>query len=314
MTQYIIRRLIYALFIIWGCATIVFFMLRLVPGDPVANILGIEYTPEAATQLRHNLGLDKPIYEQYVIWMGGVLHGDLGKSIDTRQSVAHDIVKAFPKTLSITILAFLFGVIVSVPIGVLAALRRGSVFDFLASSTTFIGISLPPFWFGIVFILIFAVQLRWLPSVGYVPPSEGIWPWFKHLILPALAAGVGEVAILMRFVRAGLLDVLGSDYIRTARAKGLRERGVIFSHAMRNAMIPVTTVAGLSLAGLLGGLVITETVFAISGIGRLLVNSIFAKDYPIVQGVILLITLFFVLSNLFVDILYTFLDPRIRYG
>ncbi len=314
MTQYIIRRLIYALFIIWGCATIVFFMLRLVPGDPVANILGIEYTPEAATQLRHNLGLDKPIYEQYVIWMGGVLHGDLGKSIDTRQSVAHDIVKAFPKTLSITILAFLFGVIVSVPIGVLAALRRGSVFDFLASSTTFIGISLPPFWFGIVFILIFAVQLRWLPSVGYVPPSEGIWPWFKHLILPALAAGVGEVAILMRFVRAGLLDVLGSDYIRTARAKGLRERSVIFSHAMRNAMIPVTTVAGLSLAGLLGGLVITETVFAISGIGRLLVNSIFAKDYPIVQGVILLITLFFVLSNLVVDVLYTFLDPRIRYG
>ncbi|MGA7673011.1 MAG: ABC transporter permease [Nitrolancea sp.] len=314
MTQYIIRRLIYSLFIIWGCATIVFFMLRLVPGDPVANILGIEYTPEAAAQLRHNLGLDKPIYEQYAIWMGGVAHGDLGKSIDTRQSVAHDIVKAFPKTLSITILAFLFGVIVSVPLGVLAALRRGSVFDFVASSTTFIGISLPPFWFGIVFILIFAVQFRWFPSVGYVPPSEGIWPWLKHLILPALAAGVGEVAILMRFVRAGLLDVLGSDYIRTARAKGLRERGVIFSHAMRNAMIPVTTVAGLSLAGLLGGLVITETVFAISGIGRLLVNSIFAKDYPIVQGVILLITLFFVLSNLVVDILYTFLDPRIRYG
>ena len=314
MTQYIIRRLFYSLFIIWGCATIVFFMLRLVPGDPVAAILGIEYTPEAAAQLRHNLGLDKPIYVQYVEWMGGVLHGDLGKSIDTRQSVSNDIIKAFPKTLSITVLAFIFGVVVSVPVGILAALRRGSVFDFIASSTTFIGISLPPFWFGIVFILIFAVQLHWFPSVGYVPPSEGLWPWLKHLLLPALAAGVGEVAILMRFVRAGLLEVLGSDYVRTARAKGLSENRVIVHHAMRNAMIPVVTVAGLSLAALLGGLVITETVFAISGIGRLLVNSIFAKDYPIVQGVILVITLFFVLTNLLVDVMYTFLDPRIRYG
>jgi peptide/nickel transport system permease protein len=158
------------------------------------------------------------------------------------------------------------------------------------------------------------VQFRWFPSVGYVSPSEGLWPWFKHLVLPGLAAGVGEAAILMRFVRAGLLEVLGSDYVRTARAKGLPERRVILSHAMRNSMIPVVTVAGLSLAGLLGGLVITETVFAISGIGRLLTVAIFAKDYPIVQGVILLITFFFVMANLIVDVLYTFLDPRIRYG
>jgi peptide/nickel transport system permease protein len=314
MTQYIIRRLIYSIFIIWGCATIVFFMLRLVPGDPVAAMLGIEYTPEAAAQLRKNLGLDKPIYVQYVNWLGDVLHGDLGKSIDTRQSVSDQIVSAFPKTLSITILGFIFGAVVAVPIGVLAALKRDSVFDWVASISTFIGISLPTFWFGIVFILIFAVQFRWFPSVGYVSPSEGLWPWFKHLVLPGLAAGVGEAAILMRFVRAGLLEVLGSDYVRTARAKGLPERRVILSHAMRNSMIPVVTVAGLSLAGLLGGLVITETVFAISGIGRLLTVAIFAKDYPIVQGVILLITFFFVMANLIVDVLYTFLDPRIRYG
>ncbi len=314
MTQYIIRRLIYALFIIWGCTTVVFFLLRLVPGDPVAAMLGHEYTPEAAAQIRKNLGLDRPIYVQYVKWMGNVLHGDLGKSIDTKESVSGQIVNAFPKTLSITILAFIFGTIVAVPMGVLAALRRGSFFDYFASITTFMGISLPTFWFGIVFILIFAVQLRWLPSVGYVPPSQGLWPWFQHLMLPALAAGVGEAALLMRFVRAGLLEVLGTDYVRTARAKGLTESRVILGHAMRNAMIPVVTVAGLSLAGLLGGLVITETVFAISGIGRLLTGAIFAKDYPIVQGVILLITLFFVLANLAVDILYTFLDPRIRYG
>jgi peptide/nickel transport system permease protein len=289
-------------------------MLRLVPGDPVSAMLGIEYTPEAAAQLRKNLGLDKPIYVQYVTWMGDILHGDLGKSIDTRQPVTGQIMSAFPKTLSITILGFIFGAVVAVPMGLLAALKRDSVFDWLASISTFVGISLPTFWFGIVFILIFAVEFRWFPSVGYVSPSEGIWPWLKHLILPSLAAGVGEAAILMRFVRAGLLEVLGSDYVRTARAKGLPERRVILSHAMRNSMIPVVTVAGLSLAALLGGLVITETVFAISGIGRLLTTAIFAKDYPIVQGVILLITFFFVLANLIVDILYTFLDPRIRYG
>jgi peptide/nickel transport system permease protein len=277
-------------------------------------MLGREYTPEAAAQIRKNLGLDKPLYAQYYTWMGNVARGDLGKSIDTRESVTMQIKRALPKTLSITILAFIIGCVVAVPMGVLAALKRDSVFDYVASITTFIGISLPTFWFGIVFILIFAVKFRWFPSVGYVSPSDGLWPWFKHLLLPALAAGVGQAAVLMRFVRAGLLEVMGSDYVRTARAKGLSERQVIVGHAMRTSMIPVVTVAGLSLAGLLGGLVITETVFSISGIGRLLTTAIFAKDYPIVQGVILLITLIFVLANLAVDVLYTFLDPRIRYG
>ncbi len=314
MTQYIIRRLVYAVFIVWGCATIVFFMLHLVPGDPVSVMLGREYTPEAAAQLRHNLGLDRPLYVQYADWLGGVLHGDLGKSIDTKEAVSTQIYHAFPRTLAITIFAFIFGTLVAVPMGMLAALKRDSIFDYIASITTFLGISLPPFWFGIVFILLFAVQIRWFPAVGYVSPTHGVLPWLKHLVLPGLAAGVGEAAILMRFVRAGLLEVLGSDYVRTARAKGMKESRVIFGHAMRNAMIPVTTVAGLSLAGLLGGLVITETVFAISGIGRLLTGAIFAKDYPIVQGVILVITVFFVGANLVVDILYTFLDPRIRYG
>lgn len=314
MTRYIIRRLLYALFIIWGCATIVFFMLRLVPGDPTSVMLGGEYSPEAAEQLRKNLGLDQPIYTQYVKWMGNVLQGDLGRSIATKEPVTRAISRALPKTLSITALGFTIGVVIAIPAGMLAALKRGSAFDFVASTTTFAGISLPTFWFGIVFILIFAVKLSWLPSVGYVSPSDGLWPWFQHLLLPGLAAGVGEAAILMRFMRAGLLEVLGSDYIRTARAKGLSERRVILGHAMRTALIPVVTVAGLSLAGLLGGLVITETVFSISGIGRLLTSAIFNKDYPIVQGVILLITLIFVLANLVVDIAYTVLDPRIRYG
>jgi peptide/nickel transport system permease protein len=306
--------LLYAVFIIWGCATIVFFLLRLVPGDPVSVMLGGEYSPEAAEQLRENLGLDEPLYVQYVTWMGNVLQGDLGRSIATREPVTTSIKRAVPKTLSITALGFLIGVAIALPMGMLAALKRGSVFDYIASISTFAGISLPTFWFGIVFILIFAVKLNWMPSVGYVSPSDGLWPWLKHILLPGLAAGVGEAAILMRFVRSGLLEVLGSDYIRTARAKGLNERRVIMGHAMRTAMIPVVTVAGLSLAGLLGGLVITETVFSISGVGRLLTSAIFNNDYPVVQGVILLITLIFVFANLTVDLVYTILDPRIRYG
>jgi peptide/nickel transport system permease protein len=314
VTQYIIRRLLYAVFIIWGCATIVFFLLRLVPGDPVSVMLGGEYSPEAAEQLRENLGLDEPLYIQYVTWMGNVVQGDLGKSIATREPVSRTIGRAVPKTLSITALGFVIGVTIAIPMGTLAALKRGSVFDYIASISTFAGISLPTFWFGIVFILIFAVKLNWLPSVGYVPLSDGFWPWLSHILLPSLAAGVGQAAVLMRFVRSGLLEVLGSDYIRTARAKGLSEQRVLLGHAMRTALIPVVTVAGLSLAGLLGGLVITETVFSISGVGRLLTSAIFNNDYPVVQGVILMITLIFVLANLAVDLAYTILDPRIRYG
>jgi peptide/nickel transport system permease protein len=314
MTQFIIRRVIHSLFVIWGCATLVFFGLRAVPGDPVSVMLGQEYTPEAAEALRKKLGLDKPLYVQYVRWFSNIVKGDLGRSIATDEPVTDAIRSGLPKTLSITVFAFIFGLLIAIPAGTLAALKRAGPVDYAASIATFVGISLPPFWFGIVFILIFAVKLDWLPSLGYVSPSDGVWEWFKHLILPGLAAGVGQAAILMRFVRAGLLEVLGSDYVRTARAKGLNERVVILRHAMRNSLIPVVTVAGLSLAGLLGGLVITETVFSIRGIGRILISSIFNKDYPVVQGVILLIALIFVTANLLVDIMYSILDPRIRHG
>lgn len=314
MSQFIIRRLIHAIFIIWGCATLVFFLLRAIPGDPVLVMLGQEYTPEAAAQMRKNLGLDQPMYVQYVKWFGNVLQGDLGRSIATDEPVTRTIGSGMPKTLSITAFALLIGLLIAIPMGTLAALKRDSIFDYLASVSTFVGISLPTFWFGIVFILIFAVKLGWLPALGYVPLSEGFWPWLKHLILPSLAAGIGEAAILMRFVRAGLLEVLSADYVRTARSKGLREQTVVMRHAMRNALIPVVTVTGLSIGGLLSGLVITETVFSIRGIGRILINAIFDKDYPIVQGVILLVALILVTMNLIVDVVYTFLDPRIRYG
>ncbi|MEA2524564.1 MAG: peptide/nickel transport system permease protein [Thermomicrobiales bacterium] len=315
MAQYILRRLIHAVFIIWGCATLVFFMLRLVPGDPVVVMLGPEYTPEAATALRRKLGLDQPIYVQYAKWAGNVLTGDLGTSISSPEPVMSAIKTGLPKTMSLAALSFALAVLIAVPAGIVSALRRNSAVDYVASVVAFVGVSMPGFWFGIILILIFAVKLQWLPAVGYSPIGEdGLRAWFEHLLLPSLAIGAGYAAILMRFVRAGLLEVLNSDYIRTARAKGVSERGVIVRHALRNAMIPVVTVAGIQLALLLSGAVVVETVFSIRGLGRILVGAIFDKDYPIVQGVILLTTVTFVLANLIVDIVYTVLDPRIKYG
>ena len=315
MTHYIIRRLIQSLFIIWGCATLVFFMLRAIPGDPVVQMLGPEYTPEAAAALRTKLGLDQPLLVQYTRWMGNMLRGDLGGSIATGETVAGAIASGLPKTLSLAALSFLFATLIALPTGIVAALRRNSAFDYIASVIAFVGVSMPSFWFGIILILIFAVNLRWLPAIGYSELTEdGFWPWFQRLILPSLAIGAAYSAILMRFVRAGLLEVLGSDYVRTARAKGVRERAVVVRHALRNALIPVVTVVGIQLALLLSGTVVVETVFSIRGLGRILVGAIFDRDYPIVQGVILLIAVIFVLANLIVDIVYTFLDPRIHYS
>jgi peptide/nickel transport system permease protein len=315
VTQYIIRRLIQALFLVWGCATLVFFMVRLIPGDPVVQMLGPEYTPEAAEAIRVKLGLDEPFHIQYLRWFGNVLTGDLGGSIATGETVADIITTGLPKTLSLATLSFLIATAIAVPAGIVAALRRNTVFDYVASVVAFVGVSMPSFWFGILLILVFAVQLRWLPAIGYADPTEdGVVAWLERLILPSLAIGAAYSAILMRFVRAGLLEVLSSDYVRTARAKGVREHAVVLRHAMRNALIPVVTVMGIQLALLLSGTVVVETVFSIRGIGRILVAAIFDRDYPIVQGVILLIAVIFVMANLLVDIVYTFLDPRIRYG
>ena len=315
MAQYLIRRLIHAVFIIWGCATLVFFLLRLIPGDPVIQMLGPEYSPEAAAALNRRLGLDEPVHIQYVKWFGNVLTGDLGHSIATGETVTGAIKSGLPKTLSIALLSFLIAILIALPAGIIAALRRNSVIDYAASVIAFVGVSMPSFWLGIVLILIFAVRLNWLPSIGYAEIGEdGLWAWFQHLLLPSIAIGVGYAAILMRFVRSGLLEVLGSDYVRTARAKGLGERPVMVRHALRNALIPVVTVMGIQLALLLSGAVVIEIVFSIRGLGRILVGAIFDKDYPMVQGVILLVAVIFVLANLIVDVVYTFLDPRIQYG
>ncbi|MDQ2654515.1 MAG: ABC transporter permease [Chloroflexota bacterium] len=314
MGRYVTRRLIHAVFVIWGCATLVFFMLRMIPGDPVIQMLGPEYTPEAAVALRHKLGLDEPLLAQYVRWITNVARGDLGGSIASGETVADAIKAGVPKTASLTLVSFVIAVSIALPAGIIAALQRNRPVDYIASFIAFIGVSMPSFWFGIILILVFAVQLKWLPAIGYAEIADkGVGEWLKRLILPGLAIGAGYAAILMRFVRAGLLEVLSSDYVRTARAKGVRERSVIVRHALRNALIPVVTVAGIQLALLLSGTVVIETVFSIRGLGRILVGAIFDRDYPIVQGVILLVSVVFVLANLVVDVLYTFLDPRIRY-
>jgi peptide/nickel transport system permease protein len=315
VTAYILRRLVQSLFVIWGCATLVFFMLRMIPGDPVVQMLGPEYTPEAAAALRTKLGLDQPLHIQYVRWFGNVMRGDLGGSIASGETVAGAIASGLPKTLSLAGLSFLMALIIAVPAGIIAGLRRNGLFDYAASTIAFVGVSMPSFWFGIILILIFAVRLRWLPAIGYSEIAEdGVWEWFQRLILPSLAIAAGYAAILMRFVRAGLLEVLGSDFVRTARAKGVREQSVVVRHALRNSLIPVVTVIGIQLALILSGTVVIETVFSIRGLGRILVGAIFDRDYPIVQGVILLISVIFVLANLVVDVVYTFLDPRIRYS
>lgn len=315
MTEYIIRRLIHSIFIVWGCATLVFFLIRLIPGDPVIQMLGPEYTPEAAAALNRKLGLDQPIYVQYAKWFGNVLTGDLGGSISTGETVVGAIKSGLPKTLSLTLLSFFIATVIAVPAGIVAALKRNSAVDYVVSVIAFIGVSMPSFWFGIILIILFAVRLGWLPAIGYSSLTEdGFWPWFSHLLLPSLAIGAGYAAILMRFIRAGLLEVLGSDFIRTARAKGLGERRVLVRHALRNSLIPVVTIAGIQLALLLSGAVVIEIVFSIRGLGRILVGAIFDKDYPIVQGAILVVAVIFVMANLIVDIIYTFLDPRIHYG
>lgn len=314
MTQYIIRRLIHSVIIVWGCATIVFFLLRAIPGDPIIQMLGPEYTPEAADALRNKLGLDEPVIVQYFRWMGNMLRGDLGSSITGAESVRDAIASGLPKTMSIAAVAFVIATAIAIPTGVLAALHRNSFLDFAVSMVAFVGVSMPSFWFGIILILVFSVQLNWLPSLGYASFSEdGPWEWFSHLILPSLAIGAGYAAILMRFVRAGLLEALSSDYIRTARAKGVSERRVVIAHGLRNSLIPVVTVAGIQIALLLSGTVVIETVFSIRGIGRLLVGAIFDKDYPMVQGAILVVAVIFVGANLLVDIAYTLIDPRIKY-
>lgn len=313
MTGYIIKRTFYALVVVWAVATIVFFMLRAVPGDPFRAMLA-DVDPAAAEVLRRKFGMDRPVYVQYFLWFGRIVQGDLGNSVyGSNVAVSRIIREAFPRTIALSTLAFLISLLLAISAGVISAIKKHTFLDHVFTFVAFIGLSMPDFWLGIILIIFFAVKLHWMPAIGYVPLSEGMWPWLSHLILPAIAIGTPFSAIIARMTRSAMLEVLQSDYIMVARAKGLRERTVIFTHALRNALIPVITVVGIAFALLMSGAVIVENVFAIKGLGRVLIQGILNRDYPVVQGAILVVSVIFVFTNLLVDLLYTIIDPRIRY-
>jgi peptide/nickel transport system permease protein len=284
-----------------------------VPGDPFAAMLA-DVDPQAAEALKAKWGYDQPVYVQYYLWLGNLLQGDLGNSIyGSNVAVSQIISEAIPRTLSLALLSFTIALTIALAAGIISAIRRYSLLDHTVTITAFMGLSMPDFWLGILLIIVFAVKLGWLPAIGYKPISDGFWPWLSHLILPAIAAGTAFAAIIARMTRSAMLEVLQTDYIKVARAKGLSENTVVLVHAFKNALIPVITVMGIAFALLMSGTVIIENVFAIKGLGRVLIQSILNRDYPVVQGAILVVSVLFVFSNLVVDVLYTVIDPRIRY-
>lgn len=312
MVGYLLKRIGHACVVVWAVATVVFFLLRLVPGGPAAAILGSSYTPQAAAALNQRLGLDRPLVTQYLSYLDNLVHLRLGDSAAGKGSVVSVLTGAFPATASLTIVALVMGLLMAVPLGVQAA-RRGSVAaKALAGGMGLIGLSVPTFWLGIMLILAFGVKLHVLPVFGYVQPYYGFWPWFQHLLLPALSLAFWFAAPLVLITRSSMMEALGQPYVRTAVSKGLGNSAVLTKHALPNAMISVLTMAGIETGLLLSGAVVTEVVFGINGIGRALVSAIEDRDYQVVQGVVLLISVIFVTVNILVDLLYQVLDPRLR--
>lgn len=314
MGLYIMRRLLGMVPVLLLVSVLVFSLLHLTPGDPAQSILGEEATPEAIAALRAKLGLDQPLPVQYVRWLGSTLRGDLGRSIRSNQPVSEAIVEKLPVTIELALLAMLVSLTIAIPAGIISAMRRNSAVDALSTFFALLGVSLPNFFLAILLILVFSLTLGWLPPFGYQPLTEGIGGNLLRMILPAVTLGTALAAIVTRMMRSSLLEVLDQDYIRTARAKGLREGRMVRAHALKNALMPVVTIVGLQIGGLLGGAIITESIFVLPGIGRLLVDSIFQRDFPLVQGVVLFVSLAFLFSNFAVDLMYAYLDPRIRYG
>ena len=314
MSAYIARRLLGALIVMWAVATLVFFMLRAVPGDPLAALLFDVGDPAAAEALREKFGLDQPVWVQYLKWFALVLQGDLGHSIyGSRVAVTRILAEAFPRTLSLASLSFIIALLIAAPAGMISALRKNSALDHTVTVVAFLGLAMPDFWLAILLIILFAANLQWLPAIGYVPLAEGFWPWFSHLILPAIAIGTPFAAVMARMIRSSMMEVLRTDYMQVARAKGLLTPRLIFVHALPNALIPVITVMGIVLGLVMVSTVVVENVFSIKGLGRVLIQGIFNRDYPVVQGAILVVSAIFVFANLIVDLLYTVIDPRIRY-
>ena len=305
MLQYTLRRVLIAIPSILGVMIIVFAMVRLAPGDPAQLLAGEFADAETIELIRERFGLNQSLPEQFIRFVGGVVQGDLGRSTRSNREVTADLAVYFPNTLELALGAIVVAIVFGIPMGIIAALRPNSPVDLVVMLAALLGVSMPVFWFGLLAILIFSVELGWFPVAG-----RGT---LRHLVLPAITLSASSLAIIARMTRSSMLEVLGQDFVRTARAKGLFGRGVVLKHALRNALVPVVTVVGLQFGALLAGAVITETVFTWPGIGSLLVQSILARDYPVVQGAVLLIAVSFIFVNLVVDLIYGYIDPRIRY-
>lgn len=313
MKEYIARRLLALVPVLMIVGVVGFLILHLTPGDPAAMMLGPDATEWEIQQLRTQMGLDLPVGVQLWRWFSRALQGDLGWSLFLKRPVLQAIFERLEPTLFLTTLALFLSVMIGIPSGVLASINHNTVLDQVFMGLSLVGVSMPSFWFGLNLILVFAVWLRWLPVAGYVPFADNPAGTLRSLLLPALTLGFVSSALIARMTRSSMLEVLRLDYVRTARAKGLSERRVIYGHALRNAMIPVITVIGLSLGGLIAGAMVTETVFALPGVGRLVVSSVFRRDYPMIQGALLFVASSYVFVNLLVDLMYVLLDPRIKY-
>jgi peptide/nickel transport system permease protein len=305
MWQFVAQRLVWSVFVLFGVATAVFVILHL-SGDPTALMLPADARPEDAVRLRHAFGFDRPLPIQYLDFLWGALRGDLGVSLRFQQPALGLVLERVPMTLLLAVSGLTFAIVLALPIGILSAARRGTWIDSLGMMLALLGQSIPVFWLGLMLIMLFAVGLHWLPALGSGGPD--------HLVLPTISLGMFSAAATARLLRAGLIDVLEQEFVRTARAKGLAERSVLLGHAVRNALIPVVTMLGLQFGALLGGALVTETIFAWPGMGRLLIQAIYNRDYPLAQAAILWLALIFVAVNLLVDVLYAALDPRIRYA
>jgi peptide/nickel transport system permease protein len=304
--SYLLRRVVASLIAVFGVATIIFLMVRLLPGDPARVIAGLLASEEDVQQIRVQLGFDRPLYAQYGIFIVGLGRGDLGISARTSAPVLQEVGERLPATLKLALVSSIIATVLGIAAGVVAASRPYSAFDYLLSMVTLFGVSMPVYWLGLVLIILFAIDLNWLPAAGADQPGA--------IVLPSLTLAAFSVAIVARMTRSSMLEVLGQDYVRTARAKGLSAGRTIAIHGLRNALIPIVTAAGLQFGALLGGAVLTETVFGWPGMGQLLVDSIFARDYPMVQGIVLTFSTLFIFTNCLVDLLYGWIDPRIRYG
>lgn len=313
MISYIARRLLATVPVMAMVALIVFAILRLTPGDPAVVLAGDMATPQQLVQIRTQMGLDRPIHLQFVGWLGQLVRGDLGVSLTSQLPVTQLIADRMGPSIALAVGTIVLSVIVAVPLGVLAASRHGSLLDRCVMAFSVFGFSVPTFLKGYLLILLMALQLDWLPVQGYKPLSEGFLAFAERLVLPVISLSASYIALIARISRTSILEVIGEDYIRTARAKGLKENTVLMHHALRNAAVPIITIIGVGVAALISGVVVTESVFNLPGLGRLVVESVLARDYPVIQGLILLFSFIYILINLVVDILYTVFDPRIRY-